>query len=776
MYEARNYKNALVEVDKILKRSPAYGDALCLKALVVYHLDRRDECLQLVLKGTKEAPNSAVAWHMAGIYYKLVKNYPDAFKAYLKSFRLKGDNISVHHDLSMLAIQQRQLGPLEEVRRTMLQGGLTIHLVWINLAVAQYLLREYSLAIATLDLFGKLMDIEAKQEPSGQKTPLAIQIERSEMLLFQNLCFEKKGDYKAALDDLEKNKAQIRDKLAYQEKRAWYFAKLGRKSDAVQAYRDLIKRNPNNASYYSDLEAILEISGSKSQRATFYRSLAKKYPTAEVPKLVPLSFLQGDELHAHLKDYVTAKLKRGVPSCFAFIKDVYRTNYDIALKVGDEIAAESDPEDAELQTVRAIFIARHLSYTNRHSEALKVIENAKLPEMAELVLAQAKVLSRQGDFATAALILEKAAGREPGDRFLNAKAAKYALKANDVAKSVEIASIFPIAGMHTLDGIKHLTELESVDYLAPLAAAYSRVADHGMALKRAEGVASVFDTYWKDQYDFHYYGPRRGNVRAYLDLLQWEDSLYCHPRYLQAVEVAVKEYIALATGEDDGVDAETKAKLKTKRANYIKKMESEPPFTPKGFDKPEERDSDPFGREFLDKKAPLDEALRLWQPLEQARPTDIKTWQLAFDIYLAQNKYVLAIQSLKKAKDLGAPSSYLAYAGAKARHQLELDETALEVIRNLQLKMLPAIAPEAVVTMGLVEFVDKYVAGERLLWADARHFLGKTDTIVSVLATEIAGDIDQCTQAALLLAKWRLDSTEFNKAVKAKWPRASFLK
>lgn len=778
MYEARNYKNALVETDKILKRSPKYGDALCLKALIVYHLDRKDECLQLVLDGTKESPESSVVWHMAGIYYKLVKNYPDAYKAFLKSFRLNSDNISVHHDLSMLAVQQRQIGPLNEVRRAMLSGGISIHMVWINMAVAQYLAFDFASAIKTLELFDKLLDTE-KKSPRGKKGPnadLAVEIERSEMLLFKNLCIEKTGNIQAALDDLVKHEAHIRDKLSYQEKRAEYFVKLGRTADATQAYRDLIKRNPNNASYYESLEAILEISDSVSQRTALYRSLAKKYPRAEVPQLLPLSFLQGNELHTHLKNYIESKLKRGVPSCFAFVKDVYRENYDIASKVGDEIAAQAAPEDPEAQTVWAIFVARHLSYTGRHAEALTVIESAKLPDMAEVLLAQAKILSRQGDFTTAAEILEKAATREPGDRFLNAKAAKYALKNNDVAKSVEIASIFPIAGMHTLDGIKHLTELESVNYLAPLASAYSRVADHGMALKRAEGVASVFETYWKDQYDFHYYGPRRGNTRAYLDLLQWEDSLYCHPRYLEAVEVAAREYIALATGEDDGVDEETKAKLKTKRAKLIKKWESEPPFTPKGYDKPEERDSDPFGREFLDKKAPLDEALRLWQPLQQARPTDIRTWKIAFDIYLAQKKYVLAIQSLKKAKELGAASSYLAYAGAKARFQLELDESAPEVIRNLQLKMLPSIAPEEVVSMDLVDFVDKFVREDFLLWADARHFLGNTDGIAAVFAKEAVADIDVCTKASLLLSKWHLDATEFNKAVKAKWPRASFLK
>lgn len=779
-YESKNYKNALVEVDKILKRSPTFADALCLKALTVYHLDRKDEAGPLVLEATKYAGDSAVAWHMAGIYYKLVKKYSDAFKMFSKSFRLNPDNVSVLHDLSMIAMQERQFGTLVEVRRHMLADRPSMHLVWFNMAVAQYVAADPSGAVKTLELFEKLLLNEAKVPQSKRTRQMEIvsDIEVSEVIMLKNRCIEATGDFEAALKDLLANEDKVLDKLAWQEKHAHCLQALGRTDQATQAYRDLIKRNPDNADYYDALEKSLGISDSVRERAVLHRTLAKKYPRAELPKLRPLSFLEGDALADHLHAYIENKLARGVPSCFAFVKQVYKSSPEVARSVGDSIAALPLPESAELKAVRAIFVGRHYSYTGRHAEALEVIETALLEssDHAELALAYSKVLARQGDFKTAAQVLEEAAKKDPGDRFMNAKAAKYALKANDVVKSVEIASIFPIAGLHTKDGIRHLTELQSVNYLAPLAAAYSRVADHGMALKRAEGVASVFDVYTIDQYDFHYYGPRRGTVRAYLDLIEWEDSLYCHPRYLEAAQVGIYEYIALASKEDDGLSDEIRAKRKAKRAKLLKKWEDEPPFIPKGFEEAETRDTDPFGREFLDKRTPLDEALRLWAPLQDARPTDPTTWTLAFEIYLAQKKHVLAVQSLKKCKELGASESYIAYAAARARYQLENDSSALEVIRVLQLKMLPSIAPADIETADLLTFVDTHVK-DRLLWAKARHDLGALDGVEEALAKDedVLSNIASCTEAALLLAKWRLDGQTLAKAVKARWPRASFL-
>jgi Flp pilus assembly protein TadD len=64
------------------------------------------------------------------------------------------------------------------------------------------------------------------------------------------------------------------------------------------------------------------------------------------------------------------------------------------------------------------------------------------PTLPELYMAQAMVLKRAGDPLGAAKAMEEARSLDGQDRFLNAKAAKYWLRAGEVKKAEDLVSLF----------------------------------------------------------------------------------------------------------------------------------------------------------------------------------------------------------------------------------------------------------------------------------------------------------------------------------------------
>lgn len=69
---------------------------------------------------------------------------------------------------------------------------------------------------------------------------------------------------------------------------------------------------------------------------------------------------------------------------------------------------------------------------------------------------------------------------------------------------------------------------------------------HLQALKNLLAVAKHFAEFQEDQFDFHSYCIRKMTLRAYLDLLRMEDSLYAASSFLKAVWATIEVYVHLA--------------------------------------------------------------------------------------------------------------------------------------------------------------------------------------------------------------------------------------
>lgn len=62
--------------------------------------------------------------------------------------------------------------------------------------------------------------------------------------------------------------------------------------------------------------------------------------------------------------------------------------------------------------------------------------------MPELLMTKARVLKRGGDLRGAADAMQDGRALDGQDRFLNSKAAKYALRVNDTEEAVRVVGLF----------------------------------------------------------------------------------------------------------------------------------------------------------------------------------------------------------------------------------------------------------------------------------------------------------------------------------------------
>lgn len=104
MYEARQLKKGLKTADQILKKAPdsggtsrVYGfhplsltllaETMCMKGLILTHMGKREEGIDLVKKGIRLDLTSHICWHVFGLIQKAEKNYEEALKSYTQALR-----------------------------------------------------------------------------------------------------------------------------------------------------------------------------------------------------------------------------------------------------------------------------------------------------------------------------------------------------------------------------------------------------------------------------------------------------------------------------------------------------------------------------------------------------------------------------------------------------------------------------------------------------------------------------------------------------------------
>ncbi|TFK61909.1 NMDA receptor-regulated protein 1a [Pluteus cervinus] len=675
-YETRSLKKGVKTADQILKKFPEHAETLCMKGLLLTHMGKREEGIDLVKKGVRLDLTSHICWHVFGLIQKGEKKYDEALKSYIQALKFDRENLNILLDAANLQVHLRIFDSLVETRHTILRLRPNVRKHWIGYALAHHLNGNPLEARKILQHY----QIMVKGIPDHD-------VEHSETLLYLVRVHEELAEFDEALRVLDtgEQNGQIVDRTAVLEARARILSKL--KSDESEAaWRVLIDYNPDSYEYYrgylSNRGINLDDRADSEAALKILINFSTELPKAAAPRRLALNVASGDSFKDLAGTYIRSGLTRGIPSLFADLKALYRDEHKktaveeiVEAEHTKHAAEQSTPsEDSEPTTYlwTLYFLAQHYSHLGQYSKALGLLETAltHTPTLPELYTCKARLLKRAGDPIGAAKLLDEARLLDGQDRFLNTKCAKYMLRAGFIEQGNQILGLFtkkdaPSPG-------SDLEDMQSLLYLEEEADAQYQSGKLHLALKKYMAIQKLFDEVEDDQYDFHGYALRRFTITIYLNLLTWEDQLRSHPSYIKAALHASKIFIAvhdepalaITDNSEPLTDAEKKAKKKAKKAQKAhedpkKLTQGANANEDKGLEVPQAKDEDPDGKKLLASPDPLEMAAKFLSPLASLAPGNIDAWIALYDIAIRRKKLLQAIRALKHAKSLDPESPEL---------------------------------------------------------------------------------------------------------------------
>lgn len=689
-YEGKQYKKGLKAAEQILRKHPNHGDTQAMKALILNSIGQQEEAFDLAKVALKNAMKSHVCWHVYGLLYRSVKNYEEAIKAYKFALRLEPEQQNILRDLAILQIQMRDFEGYLDSRKKMMQLRSQLRQNWTAVAIAHHLAGNYQAAEHVLNTY----------ENTLKTPPPRSDIEHSEAVLYKNTIIAESGDIDRALKHLDQVLNIALDRTAALELRAQYLVQLGRKEDAVKAYKTLLDRNNEYRAYYEGLEKALALDrsdeASHKELHELYQSYAAKSERTDAPRRIPLDFLNGDTFKAAADEYLRRMFNKGVPSTFANIKALYADSekqaiieslvlgYDSAANQNGSAEGETNGKPTErFQQSVTYFLANHYNYhlSRDLEKATSYIDKLleQNPKSVDYNQAKARIWKHYGNTQKASEIINHARELDEKDRYINTKCAKYQLRNNENEAALKTMSKF--TRNETVGGpLGDLHEMQCMWYLLEDGEAYLRQRDLGLALKRFTAIYDIFEIWHDDQFDFHSFSLRKGQIRAYIDMVRWEDHLRDHPFFTRAALQAVKVYLRLSdrpelsnpsnTLDLDSLDPiERKRAIKKRKEQERKEREKREKeeaerkaaaaaaakkAAAKGDDDVKKEDADPKGIKLLETKEPLEVAVKFISPVLEFSPKNLQGQTLGFEVHLRRNKYLLALQCLNAAAALDA--------------------------------------------------------------------------------------------------------------------------
>ncbi|KAJ2705451.1 hypothetical protein FB645_002434 [Coemansia sp. IMI 203386] len=636
-----------------------------VKGLFLSNLERKDEAYESIKHGLEISPRSSLSWHINGIVNRGDNNFEEAIKCYEEALKGDSENINILRDLAHLQVYLRQPTKLIDTRQRLAKLNSLFVPFWLGLAHTYHMLGKYDMAVKTISANEEQMKNEPGYGP----------YEISETLMYKNWLIELKGDYQQALEHLKEIRPKILDVTGWKEQKANLLFKVDRKETAAMAYQDLIERNPDNKEYiYGYISCNgLDVKQPEDEDAALevILTLQQQFPSSNTLRFMPLTFSNGENFAKAADSVAKHALRKGIPSLFISMKVFYDNqakskalgelfdSYAVQLRDTKRFSDSTEDEAASVLMWCTFYLAQHWDYHGDHERALQLIEEAikASPETVELYAVKAKILKHAGDIRGARDTMDFARQMDLKDRYVNTKAVKYMLRNNDVVEAEKNMVLF--VRDDASHKIQEIVDTQAIWYMRERGHAYRRLGDIGRALKQYHQVLNSFDTYRTDEYDFHSYSLRKATMRAYDDILKWEDQVFSDSVYVDSARAAIECYIDLHDRKAAGkpFDAITEKDKPMTRNGSSKQGQHN---LSAGVDevKVAEVDKDPSGATYVDAECHLSEALKYVEKLESAVGTQPATHALAFEVHLRMKKYFLALKSINslKAIDSSHPS------------------------------------------------------------------------------------------------------------------------
>mmetsp|Transcript_45352 Transcript_45352/g.51200 ORF Transcript_45352/g.51200 Transcript_45352/m.51200 type:complete len:896 (+) Transcript_45352:72-2759(+) len=724
-YEQKQYKKAIKQADAVLKKYRNHGETLAMKGLVLNSMSKRDDAHALVKQGLMNDMRSHVCWHVYGLLHRSDRNYNEAIKAYKQALRIDNDNLQILRDLSMLQIQMRDLSGFAVTRHNILNLKSNGKINWLAFALAKHLTGDLRGAISIIDIYLETLPDGSPEKSRG--------FEASELALYQNqILAEIPDNYKEALDHLSVCQKVVVDHTSLLISRATYQYKLGEYAEAKETIMDIFARGliENYTIHSMYMCAILEIDNDifeDSLKLTGTRTLPSMisltddqnqilldaykteiYPTYEKSTAVtriPMNLVEGDRFLSSMDIYIRKGLVKGVPSLchelssflllekngrYEVVNDPidvkqhpkYKLVVDLVdayistLQSSNKLLTEDEYEEPPSTKLWTLYLRAGLhELVAEYSEGISLLDKCieHTPTAVDAYELKAKLVKAAGDIKAAVEVIDSGRDLDRQDRYINNQTTKYMLEAGMEKKALDRISMFT---KHEGNPEINLYEMQCSWYELGLGACFAKKKEWGKALKIYSAVIKHFDDFHEDQFDFHSYCVRKVTLRAYTDVLKFEDKLWGDDYYFTAAEGTIQIYLCLHDNpsirkENDEPDyskmtaaerKKAKAIARKKRAQVEKKKaeknkEKQAADNGGGQKPPKEGEKlslieeDPDGKQLL-KADPLEEARKYSAILSKHCPKRVGTWVLQYDVAIRRGKVLLALQALFRLKHL----------------------------------------------------------------------------------------------------------------------------
>lgn len=364
-----------------------------------------------------------------------------------------------------------------------------------------------------------------------------------------------------------------------------------------------------------------------------------------------------------------------MPSTFANLKHLYaddskkETLRAIVQKYIDRKKSDSSEETqtnggASKGIPAALyFLAQHYNYylSRDLDKALEYIDRAieLEPKSVDFHMTRARIWKHYGDLQKASDTMEQARALDTRDRHINTKSAKYQLRNNQGEAALKTVGMFTRA--ETAGGpLADLHDMQCMWFLTEDGQSYARQGKYGLALKRFTTIYNIFDVWQEDQFDFHSFSLRKGQIRAYVEMMRWEDHLREHPFFSRAALSAIDVYIKLhdkplanginGGGEAGGDDATERKKAAKKARKEAQKAEreahakkNEPNKLKDADGEAKKQDDDPEGAKLAATTEPMNDAMKFVTPLLQFSPRSIEAQIAGFEVYIRRSRCLIPL-------------------------------------------------------------------------------------------------------------------------------------
>ncbi|GMM44680.1 peptide alpha-N-acetyltransferase complex A subunit [Pichia kluyveri] len=713
-YENKNYKKSLTLIDKILKKNSLHSQSYALKALIIhfYHPqspDLKDPnllistppnilsiCNDLIKTSVKYGPSNSISAHLAALYYRQIKNYEMATHFYTIAYSNNPSNKGILRDLSSCLSQLRTYKSLIKTRFDYLQAEPGYRANYSSTSIAYYLNNDFNNSIKIENQIENIIKDKLIDEDLT---------ENSECLIYKALLFFNLEKYDETLDYINNllisnEKFKCYDITGLLELKFKTLMILEKFHDAQLTIRLLLKRNPLNVQYYYDLFNSLKIENNTSSKLIVLNKLSKFYPKVDIPKFLPLTFLNhnDEQFKSHLSNYLQDLFKRGVPSVFNNIKSLYNDSNKIPIILNIVKSFEEIEKNPLILTWIKYFLSHHFDKINQFDLAIDYINQSIeiTPTLIELYMFKARILKHQNHLIEASKIMNDARLLDLQDRFVNSKTVKYYLRADLINEAIDVASLFT-KNDDEPKGVKDLHIVQCRWFITEYSKSLTRLFkkslnefevvlnnDHdddsnedsnitliqkkvetylGLALQRYFSIFQIYAEYYEDQFDFHFYAFRKGTLRSYLQMIDWEDNLY-HESLVGEIYSDLMSLISF-TKENNKLllKALDHSLYLNKRSKKDKKDEIKWKDNMLIYNKV--LDSDPLGNELINKlikNNELDKIDELEKLINRCDGKTIKPETVyfingQFNYDFINGKYVVALASIRKIKEISNSNS-----------------------------------------------------------------------------------------------------------------------